>query len=447
MSEKDRERLAAFAEAAKTGSAPPPPLALEEPSETLPVARNDEIVIPPLSPRTASAALRGFIPYGDDPIRQDRYRSYLSSQTLNTKTPNPTLLAGSIEQVNKELEDFAASARIFKPMSFAMSNRFTSGSSALASTDLKQPAPGLHMYDAERAKLEAAKKAAVPEAPKRVFKSPKEEAAANGVYGQLTREVRTFYPDKLLTKRFGVPNPYPDGDPSKNVGGSKTEVDDAPLPSNDASWSDAFIHKPADTPSASVEAAEEGERRPKTLADVGMADDINQGRDTLSYTKPSIDIFKAIFASDDEDDDDDDDDNDKAVATTAATTMKAAKKTLGEDPFPVKDEGPVDLATFKPVFNARRDEGKKDGKKKDKKDKKKRKGVLSFDVGEDGDEEVDREEEKKRRKKDIERKEKSAERKDPVNANEERPEEEEVWVEKTAVNQPPPGRKGAADYM
>ena len=450
MSEKDRERLAAFAEAAKTGSAPPPPLALEELTEPTQINRHDEISIPPLSPRTASAALRGFIPYGDDPSRQDRYRSYLSSQTLNTETPNPTFRAGSIEQINKELEDFAASARIFKPMSFAMSNRFTSGSSALASTDLKQPAPGLHMYDAERAKQEAERKAVVPEAPKRVFKSPKEEAAANGVYGQLTREVRTFYPDKLLTKRFGIPNPYPDGDPSKNTGGSKTEVDDAPLPTNDASWSDAFIHKPSDTPSAPVEVVEEGERRPKTLADVGMADDINQGRDTLSYTKPSIDIFKAIFASDDEEDDDDDD-NDKAAAPSAIA-KPASTKQVGEDPYPVKEEGPVDLATFKPVFNVRKDDGRKDGKKKDKKDKKKRKGVLSFDVGEDGDEEIDRDEEKKRRKKDTERKDKIGEKeKEKVDAmkgvSEEQPEEEEVWVEKAAPAPRAIGRKGAADYM
>ena len=39
-----------------------------------------------------------------------------------------------------------------------------------------------------------------------------------------------------------------------------------------------------------------------------MAEDVNQGREILTYTKPSIDIFMAIFASDDEDDDESDDD-------------------------------------------------------------------------------------------------------------------------------------------
>ena len=85
-----------------------------------------------------------------------------------------------------------------------------------------------------------------------------------------------------------------------------------------------------------------------------MAEDVNQGRDTLSYTKPSIDIFKAIFASDDEDDDEEEDVGEAGKAIQGSTvTPQVSNGTAARriDPFPVANEGPVDMATFKPVFS------------------------------------------------------------------------------------------------
>ena len=46
-------------------------------------------------------------------------------------------------------------------------------------------------------------------------------------------------------------------------------------------------------------------RGPRDLANVGLGEDETQGRDTLTYERPAMDVFKAIFASDDEDSDDD----------------------------------------------------------------------------------------------------------------------------------------------
>ena len=422
----------------------------------------DEVVIPPLSPRTASAALKGFTPYGDDPARQDRYRSYLSSQTYNTKTPNPDLKpAASFEEINKELEDFAGSARIFKPMSFAMSSRFTSGSTSLAATDLKQAKPGLHLYDAEKAKAEAAK----PKTAEVMIQkdlSPREQAAANGMYGKLTREVREFYPVKLLCKRFAVADPHPEGEPAKiETGNAKSGLESTPLPKNDASWESQFTHQPGKAevspqPAPPTESGEE--RRPRNLGEVGMAEDANQGREILTYTKPSIDIFKAIFASDDEDDEDDELD----VKPVVPAQVVAAAESL--DPFPVPkrvqtvEEGPVDLATFKPVFAVRheredKDKGKEE-RRKEKKEKKKRKGVLSFDVGEDGEgdaEDEGRKEEKKRKKRDEGIAEKVGGDRSGQNGIRLLEGEDghggEDWVEKAAVFPRLGGRKGAADYM
>ena len=43
---------------------------------------------------------------------------------------------------------------------------------------------------------------------------------------------------------------------------------------------------------------------PRDLANIGLGEDETQGQDTLTYERPSMDIFKAIFASNDEDSDD-----------------------------------------------------------------------------------------------------------------------------------------------
>ena len=427
---------------------------MEPETEEGAASRATEVVVPPLSPRTASAALKGFIPYGDESERQERYRSYLVSQTHNTKSPNPALKTGTVDEINMELDDFAASARIFKPMSFALSNRFTAGSSTLASTDLKQAKPGLHIYDAEKAKAEAAKPKIAEVEVKKIL-TPREEAAYNGMYGKLTRVVNEFYPVKLLCKRFGVADPHPEGEPAKIdiPTGTNAGYEAMALPKNDASWEDQFIHQPGDTPAANsgqgaatAIGEPEEERRPRTIAEVGMAEDANQGRDTLSYTKPTIDIFKAIFASDDEDDDDDDEE----------AKVDAPMPKVDQDPYPVKPEGPVDLTTFKPVFSIRRDDdgsgGKSKERRKEKKEKKKRKGVLSFDVGEEGDEEQEsgKREEKKRRKK-----QKDGQEDKSQEDGEQRVEKvsEDVengggeWVEKPSIDPRMAGRKGAADFM
>ncbi|WVR08224.1 hypothetical protein IAU60_005271 [Kwoniella sp. DSM 27419] len=464
MSEKDKERLASIAASAQTG--PPPVLKMEEAvKEVLPALPATEVIIPPLSPRTAGAALRGFIPYGDDPARQDRYKSYLGSQTYNTTTPNPVLKVGSFEEINKELQDFAASARIFRPMSYAMSNRFTAGSSSLAASDLKQAKPGLHIFDAEKAKAEMAKPEAATEVEVRKDLTPREMAAKNGMYGKMTRETKSFYPVKLLCKRFGVQDPHPEGDPGRpqDKGAGNDRLEAAPLPTNDASWESKFIHKPADDKAANGQetpqpAVDGPGRKPTSLAEVGMADDVNQGRDTLTYTKPSIDIFKAIFASDDEDEDEEDEaglgQRDTGLGQVQTTEPSAqdsvmAKATVLDkplDPYPVKEEGPVDLASFKPVFTLRREEAEKPKKKKDKDKGKKRKGVLSFDVGDDGDGEGDEGEKVEKRKK-KERKVEPAKEAEAGQRDNGAEEAEGEWVEKPSVMPRLVGRKGAADYM
>ena len=442
MSEKEKERLTSILAAAKEG--PPPPLLTTQEvvkEEERPGVPASGVEIPPLSPRTASSALKGYMPYNDDLEKQDRYRTYLVSQTYNTKEPNPTLKPGaSFDAINKELDDFASSARIFKPMAFAMSSRFTSGSASLATSDLKQAKPGLHVYDATKAKIEAEqKKEPVPEVKKAM--TPREQAADMGQYGRLTREVTEFYPVKLLCKRFGVADPHPEGKPEAANTGSNTPsngLEGAPLPKNDASWASAFVHKSGEEQTTTPPVDEDaGERAPRTMAEVGMADDVNQGRDTLTYTKPSMDIFKAIFASDDEDSDDDEE-------VDVKPTIPAPRVTA--DPFPPKrNEAPLavdDLSAFKPVYRKAADPPIADSDKKKKKDKKKRKGVLSFEVGDEGEEgAVESKEDRRKKRKEVNS---SA----ILTDNGQEPMQVEEWVEKTGIPVARAAhRKGAADFM
>lgn len=360
LSEKSKERLAQVVDQVPTG------VSLSAPHEPSP-----DIIVPPLSPRTASAALAGFIPFGDDLAKQDRYKSYLKSQTYNTREPNPRLLAGTPAEINKELADFAKSATMFKPMSFAMANRFTSSSANAA--DIAQPKPGLHVPDPEQASVWRDKSKIEPE-PAEIL-TPRQEAARAGMYGNLTRRVESWAPNKLLCKRFGVPDPYPDGLGDKEsataAGGSPAK----PLLS-DVAWESKFVHREQPAQAEEEAAPAKSSDGPRTIADVGLADDDNQGRDTLTYKKPEIDIFKAIFASDDESDDDEEEDLKPPVQVAAQAKVERASAPTETDGHPV----------FRPP-PTKDDNTKRTSEKEKKRKKKQSRALMSFDLPEDEEEE------------------------------------------------------------
>lgn len=448
MSQKDKERLEAFAAAVKSGEVPVPGAPPPSRSEALapqPPPVPTSIEVPPLSPRTASAALKGFIPFGDDVDKQDRYRSYLSSQCLNTTTPNPALLPNKpLNEQQRELNEFQKSGQMFKPMSFAMSNRFTSASATLALSDNKVSQSGLYVPDPNAVAAEADEVTKME-----IELTPRQRAAKNGMYGTMTRTVTDFYPVKLLCKRYGVADPHPGGVKAKHGAGGEsglglpTELG-APL-KTDISWTDKFIHVPGaeavTNPDPEAEASAPVSSKPKSIGEVGMAEDENQGKDTLTYTKPSIDIFKAIFASDDEGESDEEDDE---VPFVVPSRLAQPKHTAAD-----LNDKPVDLANFKPVFQSRgAEKEEKKGKDKDKKKKKdkKRKGMLTFDMDEgEGSGEVDEAAERERKEKKRRKREEEAKAQEVANDG------EDEWVEKPVTAAAPstagPERRSAADFM
>ncbi|KAL5633454.1 hypothetical protein ACGC1H_003821 [Rhizoctonia solani] len=390
LSQKDRNRLLNFRAAVASNTADesqvsPPPKPTVKPR------------IAPTTAPTAKAALLGFQPFAADPLRNARYTAYLQYHaSAPSASDAPPASLGLLpdqnaEQFNKEMEDYAKAAAIFKPVTGAMAGRFVGGTSTIIGG-----APivegGLYQPTYEK-KDEETTQTPVPieEA------DPKANAARLGMYGPLTHEVRPWYPHRLLCKRFGVRDPHPDGPPTAPTKTWEEEVGVAPTAPASVDLASVEM-KPLDAVDGTGEGDAEQEPGPRDLGNVGLGDDPHQGVDTLTYVRPAMDVFKAIFASDEEESEDEEVDVrnfTKPEAPTSALDAALASVRPAPPSTSIKTEegpeDPVDLATFKPVFNLRtktkngdKEKDKKSKDKKSKKDKGKR-AALSFDVDEGAD--------------------------------------------------------------
>jgi G patch domain-containing protein 1 len=327
-----------------------------------------------------------------------------SDQSFSTPTNLKPLPGQTKEESAKELEDNAKVASLFKPISGAMASRFTSA--VVVDFGLHtQSHEDIAAKDAQRLKEEEDKI------------SPKAHAAKMGMFGPLTRETRPWQPVSRLCKRFGVKAP------------------DLPNMPNEASSSkaDPSFPQSEQTVSATVEKDHvvpvQKSDGPRDLANVGLGEDETQGQDTLTYERPSMDIFKAIFASDDESSDDEQEKEepelDEQPDLPPSSTNRSSLVGL------VTDDTPVDLSTFKPTFipresksNRSKDKEKSKAKSKEKKEKKEKKGALvSFAMEDDSTEATQPKQSKDRPKKKRKDKKKEGEGDDDV----------AMWVDK-----PPP---------
>lgn len=445
MSQKDRERLQNIKNTNTALKNPaPPPAVVPTPSPPRLPGQTD---VPSLHPSVAKAALSGFQPFTADPFKQSRYTAFLNYHANHESTDGPSGLGigpipgQSVDEFNKELADYAKSATVFKPLSGAMAGRFRTAvvveTGPTVVEGLHQPVTVPELSVAEQEELEREREDA----------DPRMGAVRMGMYGPLTREVRPWQPARLLCKRFGVKDPEVD-----MTGEAGAATADLTMPTAAAKEAGSAMAGPGITPESNFVSAGaitdgsettsvSGARRngPRDLANVGLGEDQDQGRDTLTYERPSMDIFKAIFASDDEGSDDEDDEvkqePDGAVSTPpngiSAKAGDVPSHLVVADSTPVKYEPEgkgstgavvtekIDLASFKPTFVPRADRDSRKEKTKEKKEKKGKKGklkaLLTFDVEEeaslgapvlskpkakrkDRDKEKDGEREKKKRK-------------------------------------------------
>ncbi|PVG04697.1 DUF1604-domain-containing protein [Serendipita vermifera] len=450
LSAKDRERLQNFRSKQDTIPAQPVPVQVVE--------------IPRVDPVVAKAALIGYQPFKDNELKQARYTSYLSAQSTSQPVELQPLPGQNIADFNSELESFAKAAQIFKPMSAAMASRFRSSTTVESAPQqregLYQPTEEAYAKHKSQTEDAAVKRMQVEE-------TPKEHAAKLGMFGAMTRDQKDWVPARLLSKRFGV-RPPKMNEPSVN----ETELPQGDMA--DIASTSALMSTSADFASSvgggiRVVAADvnpsEAERKPP--AQIGLGEDDSQGRDTLTYERPGMDIFKAIFASDEEDSDHDmeDQSHEPHVLQNLQGSSMASEESTEKLTSKATSE-PIDLATFRPTFVSRANrDGKKDGDKptdKSQKEKKKKAPVtLSFSEEDAGLTVVPSK--KRKRDKDKEgqsskkKKEKEPEATIKMNVDDE---DDEMWVEKeapsavrveatasNAVSQGVKSRPKAADFL
>jgi len=381
-----------------------------------------------------------------------------------------------------------------------MSNRFTSATTAAAGGDTQTTRAGLFVLDPkERAERIAAKEREAEEERLERLKpripeneTPMQQAARMGMYGPLTRTVKDFFPVKLLCKRFRVQDPHPEGPTSADDVGAFAQANSSSLkPVVDPNaWQSKFVHV---VPLSAASSEKEEVVETATTAVDGEEEEGEAPTD-----RPSMDIFKAIFASDDEssDEDEDDEEEDSVMldasikpstfplpsSSTTSTSRPPPPSNLPPPPPPPSAlSSSLDPTSFRPTFLSKsaRDEDdsslstststsskpKKD-KDKSKKSKKSKKALISFEEGDEEDEEREyaAEKEERSRKREAERKRRREEKADgeveesrkkvkPVEKEKE-VEEEDVWVEKKVAVAAPTtsggghgGRKTASDFL
>ncbi|KAI0690482.1 hypothetical protein BC835DRAFT_1435011 [Cytidiella melzeri] len=388
MSQKDRERL----EKIKGSVNAPPPSCPKDYHHRHPPGQSldkpdDVVAVPDLHPSVAKAALTGFQPFTADPVKQSRYTAFLQFTSASSSQDKKLSIGPMPEQspaeFNKELADYAKAATVFKPLSGAMAGRFRS---AVVVEMGPKVVEGLYTPDLSgRAQDDGERKEGEE---KEENEDPRMGAVRLGMYGLLTREVGRWQPARLLCKRFGVKEPEMETESTEVAAGMEKDKHGE---------GDVFSENAAAAPlaitSAAAEAEAVGESKPgvRNLANVGLGEDERQGQDTLTYKRPAMDLFKAIFASDDEESEDEDvvvgaeaEGLQPVQSPTRIHTEVTAVVVPSEDAKPRADDK-VDLATFKPTFIPRSDRKDKDkDREKDKKKKKKPQTIVSFD---DGDEE------------------------------------------------------------
>lgn len=252
-------------------------------------------LVPQLDKQTAVQALTravsGWMPYSEDEDKRARYRTFLEVRAgLRDSLPERGSGSSTDEWVN-EMQEFARAAEVFKPMSGVMASRFTSASSGPKGAS-----------DAPDSTSESglSRPAEKPD-------DPATAAAKIGMFGPMTRTSLSFYPARLLCKRFNVKPPAhvqqdpgePAGTPRAGPGtrfqsgGHQTDTTTKELVSREVM--DMIMMESGRQPMASGSDAQGvSEAPPAPVVEP-------ERNEALEAERPGDAVFKAIFGSDDGD--------------------------------------------------------------------------------------------------------------------------------------------------
>ncbi|XP_041929827.1 G patch domain-containing protein 1 isoform X2 [Alosa sapidissima] len=259
-----------------------------------------------------------FKPFDKNPSKQARYDQYLSL----LKQGHKDALERSLDvcmtewERGREREEFVRAALLYKPSSSALSSRFTRSRQDDSDDTVEVPRDTENNVD------------------------DKQAAVKMKMFGKLTRDTFEWHPDKLLCKRFNVPDPYPgsglvgmpkvkrdrfsvfnfltvDESPTASSqstthptassssskapgGGKRSRWDMSPPPADQSDPLSALISE------ARNEASQSHTDTPAKPKETERKDGTEEGdeekgeEEEEEESRPPIDLFKAIFSSSDD---------------------------------------------------------------------------------------------------------------------------------------------------
>ncbi|KAL8737105.1 MAG: hypothetical protein Q9181_002025 [Wetmoreana brouardii] len=287
------------------------PPALSEATNLTSTPKSLTSLIPPLASETALTALgrgtAGWMPYAEDLAKRGRYRLFLEIRAgLRPEGILPERPAGfSTDDWVKEMQEFAQAASIFKPMTGMIATRFTSSSS---NPELASDAPNKNTSGERVGEEELLRR------PDEKPKDPAMEAARLGMYGPMTREIKQFYPTRLLCKRFNIRPPAhvqvdpgqagpTDPDPRPSGNGERKSTHSEALPQRrlelvgKRDMADLMRDRNA---SGFQSGANDGGEAGKIEIESPVVVDPDRN-EALEKERPGEEVFRAIFGSDSED--------------------------------------------------------------------------------------------------------------------------------------------------
>ncbi|MBN3309868.1 GPTC1 protein, partial [Amia calva] len=194
LDSQDKERLAGIRQAAEARKASMVATAAAAAKTSSQQALSNRFV-PPATQDAALSAWEGvstdssptFRPFEKNPGKQTRYDNYITKLKQGQKDALDSSLDPQMTEWERgrERDEFIRSAMLYKPTNSTLACRFTRGR---------------HEDDTDTVE--------VPRDPENDV-GDKEAAVKMKMFGKLTRETFEWHPDKLLCKRFNIPDPYP----------------------------------------------------------------------------------------------------------------------------------------------------------------------------------------------------------------------------------------------
>ncbi|KAL2818973.1 hypothetical protein BDW59DRAFT_151705 [Aspergillus cavernicola] len=264
------------------------------------VPKLDKLVAVQALTRAAS----GWMPYSEDEAKRIRYRTFLEIRAGLRDTLPDRVPDSSTNGWVTELDEFARAAEVFKPVSGVMASRFTSASSGPkgASDEVESDADALLSKPSDK-----------PE-------DPATAAAKIGMFGPMTRTIISFYPTRLLCKRFNVKPPshvqVNPGEPSDGSSGSSSgarfqsagyQTDTRPRELVSQDVMNQLLLETGGGGGALAPGLRGDDASPMNAAPTAKREAavIEADRnEALEGERPGEAVFKAIFGSDDEEDED-----------------------------------------------------------------------------------------------------------------------------------------------